>query len=762
MSASLRVRALAAAACLLLVCAGASASPGVSAGPWPRIVGVTVDDLSRLPAVLDSLRSLPRRPWVRVVFDVHSSRPADPSSYVRPVGQLAAVGPVLGELVDSGALRSMTVLQVAARAAAYVRALRSSVAVWEVGNEVNGDWTGTPSDVARKVQVAYDTVHRLRGRTALTLYENEGCGDGPRELSPVAWAERYLPARVRSGLDNVLLSYYDPKCKGWRPSSEEWTRRFVVLRRLFPRARVGFGEVGLPKAATPSTRATAASIIAYYYGLRIALPYFVGGGVYWYFAEDMVPRSGSLLWPALAQAWSRTGARLRQVARASTDIAPPSHAGFSYQIGGPFAPAPGVGVVDRDRHAAPAPGTYGICYVNGFQAQPEELVWWRARYPSLLLRRDGRAVIDTNWNEQLLDISTAAKRRSVATIVGAWIRSCARAGYRAVELDNLDSFARSRGALTAADDLALAPLLIARAHAAGLAIAQKNGAELARTGRRLGFDFAIAEECQAYDECGRYLGAYGDRVIEVEYPDNGGERNFDRACRSQGKRISIVYRDRAVTPAGRPGFIERRCPVTAGVHVYRAGPAPARHLTLGAAAPTPVAAPAPRVAGARLVDAHGRLLLLRGVNFSGAQYECLDDRRVWDVPADARALAGLRRWRVNAVRLPLNEDCWLGINGKPLASRRLATAKPSCSGSTVSTLTGSSSCSTCMWPRQAPKSLAPKRRWPTPTTARRSGRRSLVRFVATRRCCSTSTTSQSASHGAAGATDAGARTRSPA
>ena len=169
-------------------------------------------------------------------------------------------------------------------------------------------------------------------------------------------------------------------------------------------------------------------------------------------------------------------------------------------------------------------------------------------------------MIDRGWNEQLLDTSTAVKRRAIAAIVGGWIRACARAGYRAVEPDNLDSFTRSRGALTAADNLALARLLIAGAHAAGLAIAQKNAAELAGAGRRLGFDFAIAEECQPYGECDRYLNAYGTRVIEIEYPDNGGQRNFDQACRLRGDRISIVYRDRNVTPAGQPGFLERRCP----------------------------------------------------------------------------------------------------------------------------------------------------------------------------------------------------------
>jgi len=256
---------------------------------------------------------------------------------------------------------------------------------------------------------------------------------------------------------------------------------------------------------------------------------------------------------------------------------PPPHATFSYQLGGPFRAGAGVGVVDRDRHVPPAPGAYGICYLNGYQAQPEELGWWRARHPSLLLRRHRRPVVDRGWNEQLLDTSTAVKRQAIAAIVGGWIRACAHAGYRAVEPDNLDSYTRSRGALTASDNLALARLLIASAHAAGLAIAQKNAADLAGAGRRLGFDFAIAEECQPYAECGRYLSAYGARVIEIEYPDNGGQRNFDQACRLRGKRISIVYRDRNVTPAGQSGFLERRCPHAAAAGSDRTAAAVRRY-----------------------------------------------------------------------------------------------------------------------------------------------------------------------------------------
>jgi hypothetical protein len=239
---------------------------------------------------------------------------------------------------------------------------------------------------------------------------------------------------------------------------------------------------------------------------------------------------------------------------------PPPHAAFSYQIGGAFPVPVGVSVVDRDWRAPPARAAYDICYVNAFQAQPEDHGWWRSHHPELLLQRSGRPVVDTTWNEQLLDTSTAAKREGLVLIIGGWIDRCARAGDRAVEPDNLDSWTRSGGALTAADNLAMARLLIEHAHADGLAIAQKNAAELASTGRRLGFDFAIAEECQAYDECGSYVAAYGNRVIEIEYADNGGRTNFMRACRARGDRISIVYRDRNVTPAGQPGFIETRCP----------------------------------------------------------------------------------------------------------------------------------------------------------------------------------------------------------
>jgi hypothetical protein len=34
-------------------------------------------------------------------------------------------------------------------------------------------------------------------------------------------------------------------------------------------------------------------------------------------------------------------------------------------------------------------------------------------------------------------------------------------------------------------------------------------------------------------------------------------------------------------------------------------------------------------------------------------------------PTDKHAVAAMASWDITAVRLPLNEDCWLGINGAP-------------------------------------------------------------------------------------------------
>ncbi|MFE5191287.1 endo alpha-1,4 polygalactosaminidase [Streptomyces sp. NPDC056628] len=236
--------------------------------------------------------------------------------------------------------------------------------------------------------------------------------------------------------------------------------------------------------------------------------------------------------------------------------APEPGLAFDYQIGGAYRPPAGVRAVSRDRTSKPAKGVYTICYVNAFQAQPDAGDWWQEHHPDLVLRdADGAPVVDRDWDELVLDISTRGKRERLARIVGEWIDGCAKDGFQAVEADNLDSHERSEGLLTAADNMAFGKLITARAHAAGLAIGQKNAAELAGRGRRIGFDFAVAEECGQYDECDVYADAYDDRVFDIEYRTDG----FDAACQGWGDRVSVVLRDLDVVARGESGYRRRTC-----------------------------------------------------------------------------------------------------------------------------------------------------------------------------------------------------------
>jgi hypothetical protein len=253
-------------------------------------------------------------------------------------------------------------------------------------------------------------------------------------------------------------------------------------------------------------------------------------------------------------------------AAASSWAPPPAGARFDYQIGGPYPPAAGVEVVERDHREPPAEGVYSVCYVNAFQTQPEEADVWLREHPDLLLRRDGAPVEDPDWpGELVLDVSSAAQREGIAAVVGAWIDGCADAGYQAVELDNLDTADRFPELLDPDDVVALATTLVARAHGRGLAAAQKNAPELAARGAgEVGFDFVVAEECQVYAECDAYTAGYGDRVIEIEYddvtPDDPDpDATFAAACAARGDRVSVLYRDRDVVPRDAEGYRSEHC-----------------------------------------------------------------------------------------------------------------------------------------------------------------------------------------------------------
>ncbi|WP_110338083.1 endo alpha-1,4 polygalactosaminidase [Prauserella flavalba] len=239
----------------------------------------------------------------------------------------------------------------------------------------------------------------------------------------------------------------------------------------------------------------------------------------------------------------------------------PAGARFDYQVGAAYPPPGGVTLVVRDSTAPPAPGVYNVCYVNGFQTQPQERERWLAERRDLVLSgKDGQPVTDPGWpDELLLDTSTEAKRERIAAIVGDVIAGCARAGFAAVEIDNLDSYTRSHGALDVEDNLALAAELARRAHGHGVLIGQKNAAELGERGRtEAGFDFAVAEECVRWAECASYTDVYGDAVLDIEYTDDLAGP-FAASCDRRDTPVSTILRDRDLAGPGEDGYAYEAC-----------------------------------------------------------------------------------------------------------------------------------------------------------------------------------------------------------
>ena len=252
-------------------------------------------------------------------------------------------------------------------------------------------------------------------------------------------------------------------------------------------------------------------------------------------------------------------------------IAPlPASVQWDYQIGGDYPPPAGTGVVVRDWFAGtPHPGAYNVCYVNAFQTQddergvsrPDERSAWPRK---LVLRELGD---DPGWGgEYLIDLRSAATRRRAARWVAPMLERCAAKGFAAVELDNLDSWTRFDGTplarrvpfgRRAAVDYAAR--LTRRAHALGLAVGQKNTPQLTRreARERIGFDFALAEECGRFRECERYMRLYGNSVLVVEYRN----RDWERVCAafSGPASFAIILRDRLLSRPGSPRYSYAAC-----------------------------------------------------------------------------------------------------------------------------------------------------------------------------------------------------------
>jgi hypothetical protein len=262
------------------------------------IYGVTLDNLSNMQGIIESLVNLPYKPTVRVVFDKGMS-----ATYYYPLlVQLHQYAYIMGQIMDSWSFPT-TLSNYTTRSNELVSTLNTVVDIWEIANEINGEWlrpdpAGSDSTVASEeqqiaqmVETAYGIVKNAGGKVAVTLYYNAdikgvNCYMNWQD-SWYTWPTQFLSSTVRNGTDYALLSYYPYQdCPGLSPN---WKDDFLTLESMFPNAMVGFGEIGTRRTDAPWS--VQSNLITTYYPMvnSFADPKFVGGFFWWYYAEQMVP-----------------------------------------------------------------------------------------------------------------------------------------------------------------------------------------------------------------------------------------------------------------------------------------------------------------------------------------------------------------------------------------------------------------------------------------------------------------------------------------
>ena len=257
--------------------------------PSPPWIGTTLDTTTNHDARLDLARATTAPlGWVRIVFD--RNRP--PSDYAGMVRAAKARGlEIMGEPVDSFYAKHYTRPQYLRQVRACVNAF-PQIDAWEVGNEVNGSWLGP--GIGGKVADAASWVKRHSSASVvLTLYWQIGT-DSPAS-SMFNWVRAHLPASTRRNIDVVLMSTYVEDA----PLGLAFDEVMRTLHAEFPDQRIGIGELDYWSPDTSRawwafdrrdpTATARHEVASQYYAASLGYPYAVGGGFWWYFAEEGPP-----------------------------------------------------------------------------------------------------------------------------------------------------------------------------------------------------------------------------------------------------------------------------------------------------------------------------------------------------------------------------------------------------------------------------------------------------------------------------------------
>ena len=231
---------------------------------------------------------------------------------------------------------------------------------------------------------------------------------------------------------------------------------------------------------------------------------------------------------------------LAQTAGAERWRPKPTTAAWQWQLQGKVDTSIDASVYEVDGFETPArtitelhrKGRKAICYLD--VGSWENYRPDAARFPKAVLGKAYEGYPDERW----LDIR---RIDLLAPILRHRFDLCRSKGFDAVEPDNIAGYENKTGfPLSAGDQLRFNRWVAREVHRRGMAVALKNDPGQVRqlVGR---FDFAVVEECFAFDECGKFspFVAAGKAVYVAEY-----EEPLTAICGlAERLRFSVIRKD---------------------------------------------------------------------------------------------------------------------------------------------------------------------------------------------------------------------------
>lgn len=263
------------------------------------IYGITIDDSWEnevsVDEILDAISAMYVKPTVRIVMSYEVSA----AEYTDLFEKIHEKAYIMACPVDSYEMNRYP------DAESYLKRFQDSYAalspyvdIWEIGNEINGiDWIKQENElIASKINSVYHFLNSKINNTftkiAITAYYMP-----PGSMEMESWLDRYMDDDIKSGIDYVLVSYYEDDNDGFQP---DWDMVFKRLEKIFPNSGLGIGECG--NTAEDADINSKKEMAHRYYNMPKYTENYIGGYFWWYWVQDCVPYENNELWEVINSA----------------------------------------------------------------------------------------------------------------------------------------------------------------------------------------------------------------------------------------------------------------------------------------------------------------------------------------------------------------------------------------------------------------------------------------------------------------------------